>query len=87
MKKMISSCVVIAVLSLVAIFATQSFSPAELTSTQLANIEALASGETNQKKKCFNTITADESSKVRYCPICDFISGDDPWYAISSTCK
>ena len=89
MKKWIFSVVAIVALSSVATFVTQNFRPEEITLAQLANIEALANDDdapADKKLKCYNTITSDDSSKVRYCPICDFIPGDDTWNAPASTC-
>ena len=75
-------------IGIVAFFASERFNQGELTIVQLANIEALAKDDKNSDKelKCYNNIPSDDSSKVRNCPICDFIPGDDTWNAPASTC-
>ena len=51
-----------------------------------ANIEAIANEESGQEEVCYNTITSKLGSKVRYCPICDYIEGTDTWYSSPSKC-
>lgn len=52
----------------------------------MANIEAIANGETTEELTCYNTITSKDGCKVRYCSTCEYIDGTDPWNAPSSKC-
>lgn len=51
-----------------------------LSDIQLANIEALASGEQGEKKTCYNDIHSKEGCQVRYCPTCTFVPGTDDFF-------
>ncbi|WP_118194491.1 NVEALA domain-containing protein [Albibacterium indicum] len=50
------------------------------------NIEALATGEEDDKETCYNTITTKEGSQVRYCQTCEFVDGTYAWNSSSDKC-
>lgn len=52
---------------------SQSRNEVVLSDLALANVEALANGETATGKTCYNTITKQKSSKVFYCGTCDWV--------------
>ncbi len=65
------------------VFQNQATQRSELL---IANIEAIANGETTEELTCYNTITSKDGCKVRYCSTCEYIDGTDPWNAPSSKC-
>lgn len=49
------------------------------------NVEALANGE-GGGRTCYDTITSSDGHRIMYCPICDYIDGDNTWYAPKHSC-
>jgi len=57
-----------------------------VSSLKLANVEALADEESGKSVTCYNTITSQDGSQVRYCPTCSWLPGTDSWCSGKSTC-
>jgi hypothetical protein len=59
----------------------------EMSPLVIANIEALTSNEeTAVTLVCYSSIHDKDGSKVRYCPVCDFVPGTDDLFCFKSTC-
>jgi hypothetical protein len=59
----------------------------KLSDVSLANVEALASGESGVQKDCWDTITAAVAQYVDYCPVCDHpIPGKPSVFASKKKC-
>lgn len=50
-------------------------SEANLNDLALANVEALAQGESGGGSKCYNSITTKEGSQILYCGTCKYEPG------------
>lgn len=74
MKKKILGVVTVAAIVVMAGWNfNQSKNEVVLSDLALANVEALANGETGEGKDCYNTITKQKSSKVFYCATCSWV--------------
>lgn len=58
----------------------------ELSELALANVEALANGESTGKRKCYNSITTMEGSQIFYCQTCSWVPGTNTWYSGTGEC-
>ena len=85
MKKKLLLAGATLLLAAAAVTGFAAYNKSSMAELMNANVEALTRDETGGKE-CFNTITSDPSHQVRYCPICDFISGTDTWYAPADKC-
>lgn len=86
-KKIISVAFVASVLSVAVYNYTQSKNGTSMDNLSLANVEALADGESGDgKSTCYNTITTKEGSMVLYCQTCTWVSGTDSWVSGTGRC-
>jgi len=49
-----------------------------LSAIHLANIEALAQGETGGGKTCYNSITTKDGVKTLFCGSCSYVNNSTP---------
>lgn len=91
MKKILFlSVFALVVVALAAVTSYKAFVPKATIAALVLdeNIEALTKGEGGAPKlTCYNTITSKDGSMIRYCQTCTYVSGTDPWYAPSGTCR
>lgn len=86
-KKIFGIVIVLAVAAVTAFNATiNKDTDVDLSTISLANVEALAQGESGSKKTCYNTITSKEGSQIMYCPTCSWVSGTDSWVSSKGEC-
>jgi len=77
----------------VALIATTSYgvnksmnSEANLSDLALANMEALADGESGGGDLCYNSITTKRASKVLYCGTCTWVDGTSSFFSGTGKC-
>lgn len=86
-KQLLGSLAVVAIAAVTAFNINLNFgADSKLSTVNMSNVEALASGETGTGKTCYNTITSKEGSQVMYCPTCSYISGTDAWTSSTGSC-
>ena len=61
-------------------------SDANLSDLALANVEALADGESGDGEDCYNTITTKRASKVLYCGTCSWVDGTSILFSGTDKC-
>ena len=87
MKKNILKVSLVAAFALFAGYNVYSSQKSDVMSDLvLANVEALASSEGSGDRKCYNTITTQEGSQIRYCGTCNWVSGTNSWNSRGGTC-
>ena len=59
---------------------------ANLSDLALANVEALADGESGDGEDCYNTITTKRASKVLYCGTCSWVDGTNILFSGTDKC-
>ena len=79
-KKTIKKIATVTMIATVAVTAGWNFyqntQEVAMNELGLANVEALASGESGTST-CYHTITSKESSRILYCGTCTYIDGTD----------
>lgn len=88
MKKKITGAVAVFAIVAMAAFNINVNNNDELSGMTLANIEALASGETGESGtgECWKTITEQAGSRVLYCGSCKWMDGAKSWVSGKGTC-
>ena len=88
MKKKIFSAVVVTAALFTGYSAYNAQNRQGLSDTLLANVEALANGESEREKvECYSSIKYEEGSNVVFCGTCQPKKDHtDKWYCIQSHC-
>jgi len=73
MKKILISVAIIAIAAVAAFNVNFYSQENSLAKIGLANVEALADGESVSGETCYNTITTLESSWILYCGTCTYL--------------
>jgi len=90
MKKKILAAVAAVAIAVVAVINMDLVSRKQeaLSALHLANIEALAQGESGGTTTCHNTITQKDKNRVFYCGSCSFVENSKPsTWSGTSTCS
>ena len=58
----------------------------EMSDLAMANVEALANGESGGNRTCYKSITTMEGSQIFYCQTCDWVPGTNTWYSGTGKC-
>ncbi|RNC63289.1 NVEALA domain-containing protein [Proteiniphilum sp. X52] len=86
-KKILSGLFALALLATAGFGVHKSMnSDADLSDVALANVEALAQGESGGGNKCYNSITTKEGSQILYCGTCKYEPGTNTFWSGTGTC-
>jgi hypothetical protein len=87
MKKKILIGMAVMAIAAVSAFNANMSKQNGLSETFLANVEALAVGESGSgEETCYHTITSKEASQVFYCGTCSWVKGTYSLFSGTGTC-
>jgi hypothetical protein len=86
-KKVLGGIGLLAIAAVAAWNVNLSSQSNDLSELSLANVEALASGESGGERVCYNTITTQAGVQTLYCGTCTYISGSPSWISGKGKCN